>query len=489
MVSLIQSSHCLMQWNRYGTPGLLVPSTQAGEINIFGPVCSDDEADFWKWFYKTDYHTSDVAFKEALAAIEGKKAKLVINSPGGSVWAGSTIRSSIQTAIADGMEFEAHVVGLAASAAGIIAIAAPKITIADMGAFMMHRASVGYDAWGYGNEEDLQVVINDFESKKQSLKTINEAQTKVFMEKMGKSRDEVRELLRKETWFNADDAIEAGLANEVQQSSVKLPEPQKAELPGAFERTVHGGIAVSQPAYRFAAAAGLTREQLTELMRSEGGDSTGTQKPHQPAAARQEPGKPAVQTSNNGAASMNDSEVREVLGLPASAEVTDAQRAEAWRIVYSENKTLKADKAKAERKAVLAKAKEKIKAHVTRGAITPVQMTGVLRQIMAAADPEEQLEIQDEILEMLADGDDESQPGATARQPKGAGKAPAGLDGTDEERQMAHTFQRKVLKLIESGLDIATAQDQVLEEMDDDHFMAWSNWDFDADPVDMGQED
>ena len=316
-----QSAHCLSQWGRYQAPGLIVPSTVEGEINIFGPVCSDDDADFWKWFYKTDYHTSDVAFKEALDASTASKIKLMINSPGGNVWAGSTIRVAIQTAITAGRTFEAHVVGLAASAAGIIAIAAPKIVIADMGAFMMHRAAVAYDAWGYGNDEDLQVVINDFESRKQSIKSINEAQLEVFMEKMKKPREEVRELLRKETWFNAQSSVEAGLANEIQQSGIKLPDPQQAALPGAFQPTAHGGISVPQAGYRFAAAAGLSREKLTELMRSEGGDPTGKAQGQK---------KPKPQTPNNGAMSMNDSEVREVLGLSASVEVTDAHRSQAF---------------------------------------------------------------------------------------------------------------------------------------------------------------
>ena len=65
-----------------------------------------------------------------------------------------------------------------------------------------------------------------------------------------------------------------------------------------------------------------------------------------------------------------------------------------------------------------------MKAHNARGAITPVQMTTVLGQIMAADNPEELLGFQDEIFAMLPDGDDPDNPGATARKAKGSGKAP-----------------------------------------------------------------
>lgn len=488
MLATVQTSHTLSQWNRYGTPGLIVPSTAADEINLFGPICTDDDADFWKWFYKTDYHTSDVAFKQKLAECKAQKIKLRFNSPGGNVWAGSTIRQAVQEAIKAGKEIESWVDGLAASAAGIIAVACPKIVMADLGAFMIHRAAVGYDAWGYGNEEDLQIVINEFESSKQGLKEINETQVKIFMEKMKKPREEVQQLLRKETWFNAENSVKAGLATEVFTSDIELPEPQQAALPAAFEPTPNGGIAVSQPAYRFAAAAGLSREQLSELMRSGEGDSTG--QPAKPdSQATTEPTPPAPPQPQQGVVIMTDAEVREVLGLSAGMEVTDEHRRQASAQVMRENRELKADKKKAERKAAATTIKAFFDKQVERGAMTPVAAATVQSQILLTPNPEEMFELQKDIYEGLPDGDDD---GETARTAQGEGKAAAGLMKTEKEKRvMAYAFKRKVDALEKQGWDIGAAQDQVMEELGEPHLEAYCDFDFDNDPEapPTGEED
>ena len=488
------SSHHLGQWQRFQTPQLLVQSDQPDEINVFGPIATQDTADFWQWWFETDYHTGDVEFQQALLASQSQSVKIIINSPGGDVWAGSAIRSFIQTEIAKGRTFETHIVGVAASAASIIALAAPKIIIADMGMFMIHRAAVPFDAWGYGNEDDLQIAINDFESRKQSLREINEAQIKIFMEKTGKSREDMRELLRKETWLNAQSAIEAGFCDEVQPSGIELPPIADKPVPSGFHRTAHGGFAHDRPAYSFAAAIGLGKADPDDDEEEDDLTGTGAAKPKAKV-----PVQPPTPTTTQGVSSMYDAQIRKALGLSADVEITPAHLNQYISMISGENAELKTELGKTKQKAVLDKAKATFKAHVERGAITPQQSVQTLSLIMGHPDPEEQLTLQDEIYQMLPDGDDPDDPGATARKPRGEGKTAKGAEGDeDDDRSMAWEFNRRMQAKIKAGMEVSKAQDATGEDLvekfgqtkADKIAEAYMHHDFDADDKgDPGQGD
>ena len=148
-----------------GRPQLLVPSDNPNEINIQGPIVDQLSAERYRWWYETDYFVSDLEFKTALDATTGSLVILNINSPGGTGYVAAAIRSYIQKAReTKGKRFEARILGLAASAATLIACSCDDIVMNDVATYMIHRASIGYDFWGQGNYDDLRLIKGDVES-------------------------------------------------------------------------------------------------------------------------------------------------------------------------------------------------------------------------------------------------------------------------------------------------------------------------------------
>lgn len=162
----------------------------AAEILIY------DEIDSWFGF-------SAEQFVRDLAALDAEQINLRINSPGGSVFDGIAIMNAIS---AHPAPVTAYVDGLAASAASFIAIAADEVVMRPGSEFMIH------DAWGVsiGNAEDMAAMAEQLDRTSGTL-------AQLYADKSGGTVDEMRDLMRAETWFSADEAVEAGLADRVEK--------------------------------------------------------------------------------------------------------------------------------------------------------------------------------------------------------------------------------------------------------------------------------
>lgn len=124
-----------------------------------------------------------------------------INSPGGDVFAGRAIEQALRDTRAN---VTVHVDGVAASAASIIAMAGNSIRIAQGAMFMIHRA------WTFalGNANDLLSIAA-------LLEKIDGTLADTYAARMDLPRDEVLALMSAETWYTAQEAVDAGLATEV----------------------------------------------------------------------------------------------------------------------------------------------------------------------------------------------------------------------------------------------------------------------------------
>lgn len=89
------------------------------KIDIKGAIVSNDDAWIYDWFGET--YTSPKNVSAALEEANGEDVDIEINSGGGDVFAGSEIYAAIR---AYPGTVNIHVVGLAASAASVIACAA-----------------------------------------------------------------------------------------------------------------------------------------------------------------------------------------------------------------------------------------------------------------------------------------------------------------------------------------------------------------------------
>jgi ATP-dependent Clp endopeptidase proteolytic subunit ClpP len=140
-------------------------------------------------------------FQKELSAITSKQIDLHINSPGGAVFDGVTIYNLLRQHPAN---ITTYIDGIAASIASVIALAGNKVIMAENALYMMHNPS----GLVMGNSEDMRKMA-------EVLDKIRGTMTGVYMGKSGKEEQEINAMLDAETWMTADEAMEAGLIDEI----------------------------------------------------------------------------------------------------------------------------------------------------------------------------------------------------------------------------------------------------------------------------------
>lgn len=146
-------------------------------------------------------------FIRDLDSVKSSKISLRLNSPGGDVFDGIAIMNALK---AHQAEVTVHIDGLAASIASVIAMAGDRVVMAKNATLMIH------DAWtmGIGNSKDLRKTADLLDKTSDNIASI-------YADRSGTDVEQWRNLMQDETWFSADEAVEAGLADEVAGSASK----------------------------------------------------------------------------------------------------------------------------------------------------------------------------------------------------------------------------------------------------------------------------
>ena len=182
----------------------------------------------------------------ALASMSGT-VHMRINSPGGDVFAGVQIAQAMREYAG---EIIVHVDGYAASIASIVAIAGDKVIMAPGSMMMIHKAWT----WGVGNADD-------FLSTAALLEQIDGQLVEAYVKRSAgkKDADEFAELIRAEKWFTPQEAIDAGLADEIAPEKSKTANQARAMWDvSAFDKAPpadHAPPAPGSPESDHAAAA------------------------------------------------------------------------------------------------------------------------------------------------------------------------------------------------------------------------------------------
>jgi ATP-dependent protease ClpP protease subunit len=124
-----------------------------------------------------------------------------INSGGGDYFEGIGIHSKLS---ARSGATHVSIVGLAASAASVIAMAGDEITMATGSQMMIHEVHVG--AYGTAAEVEKAAAV----ARQSSADLLN-----VYRPRWKGSDKELQAAIAAETWFTAESAIEVGLADRV----------------------------------------------------------------------------------------------------------------------------------------------------------------------------------------------------------------------------------------------------------------------------------
>lgn len=140
-------------------------------------------------------------FASDLKAIDSDTITVRLNSPGGEVYDGIAILNALRnhkatvTVIVD---------GIAASAASFIAMAGDEIVMCRNAELMIH------DSWGWcsGNAEEMAKAAAELDRVSDNIASI-------YAERAGGTTEEWRALMRDETWYSAQEAVDAGLADRI----------------------------------------------------------------------------------------------------------------------------------------------------------------------------------------------------------------------------------------------------------------------------------
>lgn len=174
------------------------------KMEIKGTIISNDE----KWLYDL-FEMDSTAPRDIVLPETSEDLEVLINSGGGDVYAGSEIYTLLKGYAGN---VTVKVVGIAASAASVIAMAGSKVEISPTAQIMIHNVS--------------SVVAGDHNTLSHEagvLENYNTSIANAYVAKTGKSLDELLNLMNHETWFNAQQAVDAGFADEVMFQNADAP--------------------------------------------------------------------------------------------------------------------------------------------------------------------------------------------------------------------------------------------------------------------------
>ena len=146
------------------------------------------------------YEINAKQFVDELKDINAETIHLRINSPGGSVIDGNAIFKALQRHDA---KIVAHIDGLAASMASVIAMAGDEIHMSDNALLMIHNQ------WtvSMGDADELRADADLLDKMSASI-----------LSAYGRSQyepEEIKDLMDAETWFTAQEAFDAGLIDHI----------------------------------------------------------------------------------------------------------------------------------------------------------------------------------------------------------------------------------------------------------------------------------
>lgn len=174
------------------------------KLEVKGTIISNDE----KWIYDL-FEMDSTSPKDILLPENNEPLEVVINSGGGDVYAGSEIYTALRDYRGD---VTVKVVGIAASAASVIAMAGDTIEISPTAQIMIHNVSSGASG-------DHRALAHEAEV----LKNYNNSIANAYLDKTGIEKDELLELMNHETWLTAEQAVEKGFADKVMFANEEVP--------------------------------------------------------------------------------------------------------------------------------------------------------------------------------------------------------------------------------------------------------------------------
>lgn len=170
-------------------------------VTVNGDIICNDMKWIYDWLEYESCCPADIRKAAAELTDESEELKVIINSPGGDVQAGQEIYSILKD-IKNPVTI--NVQSMAASAASMIAMAGDTVKMSPVALLMIHNASTCTS----GDYRDMQHTAD-------VLQTVNTAIIQAYIAKTGKTEDELRDMMDRETWLTANQCLENGFADEI----------------------------------------------------------------------------------------------------------------------------------------------------------------------------------------------------------------------------------------------------------------------------------
>lgn len=151
----------------------------------------------------------------ALRALGAGPVTVNVNSPGGDLFEGLAIYNLLREHKG---EVTVKVIGVAASAASIIAMAGDRVEIARAGFLMIHNTWVV----AVGNRNDMRDIADQ-------LEPFDRAMAGIYAERTGMDAKAAGKLMDKETWIGGEDAVAQGFADALLAADAVKPAEGKAK--------------------------------------------------------------------------------------------------------------------------------------------------------------------------------------------------------------------------------------------------------------------
>ena len=181
------------------------------EINMYGEVVEKHPVDWWSGEPVPGNYIAVDDFLRDLEDLSTKDNITVhINSVGGDLYAGIAIYNRLKSLPANVTTVND---GLAASAGSLIFQAGNTRKVHSGSNIMVHQA-MGL-LIGYYQTKDLKEVIKQLEAG-------NKAAVNIYAEASGRDAADMKAMVDKETWLTGQEAVDAGLADEVVESDVPI---------------------------------------------------------------------------------------------------------------------------------------------------------------------------------------------------------------------------------------------------------------------------
>lgn len=206
-------------------PGIRAQARQEHPWYRFKNIAAD-EAELLLYDEIGGFGTYAEDFLTELKAVTAPKLRVKVNSPGGSVFEGVALANALRSHPA---EVTVQVDGIAASIASVIAMAADRVVVQPQAMLMVHDAS----GVCLGNAQDMQDMAA-------LLDKISNNIADAYTAKAGGDAGDWRDVMRAETWFTAEEAVKAGLADEVVSSKKQQQPEAEPEMRRRYDLAAYG---------------------------------------------------------------------------------------------------------------------------------------------------------------------------------------------------------------------------------------------------------